>query len=165
MENVRILTSQIKDGLVQKSASKKDEISVMKAMLNDPNYIVGIYDKSGKIGDYCPYADCRKMFSSVISSTTKIPTKEADQLAEKYEVTKNDATTMINISKEFINTYLQTGRKMPLGGRKSTNTSLILRHVDEKKKTIPSKNSDKIHVVIPAHDSVKSESPCPVWLK
>lgn len=167
MENVRALVGEIKDNLVQKSASRKDEVSVAKAMLNDPTYQVGIYNKDGKVGDYCPYADSRKMFANIISATTKISTQEAQDLSNAYEVTKADATSMVNLSKEFANTYLQTGRKLPLGGRKTTNVSLIMKHVEEKEKIIPSKveGGEVRKTTVPSHDTIKSSSPCPDWLK
>ena len=166
MENVRSITSEIKDTLVQKSSSRKDEISVMKAMLNDPSYQVGIYTKDGKVGDYCPYADSRKMLSNVITSTTKISSQESQELANAYEITRQDATSFVNISKEFVNTYLQTGRKLPLGGRMTMNASLIMKHVKEKDKVVPSQNNDERKTTrVPAHDAIKAYCPCPEWLK
>ena len=167
MENLHQVVSEIRDNLKQKSSSQKDEIKVMKAMLNDPNYSVGMYDKSGKIGDYCPYEDSRKMMANVIASTTKINSQEAIGLANNYEVTKSDATTMINISKEFTNTYLQTGRKLPLGGRERIDAKLCIKHVDEKEKGVPNKSNTnkRENVIIPAHDAIKASCPCPSWLK
>lgn len=167
MENVRAVSSEIKDNLQQRSSSRKDETTIMKAMLNDPTYQVGIYDKTGHIGDYCPYADSRKMFANVIATTTKISAQEAQELSNNYEVTKSDANTMVNISKEFIGTYLQTGRKMQLGGRKTSNVSLMLKHVDEKEKVVPKKNQDDEQMTthVPAHDAIRAMCPCPSWLK
>lgn len=166
-ENLRTITSEIKDNLQQRSASRKDETSIMKAMLNDSSYQVGIYDKSGHIADYCPYADSRKMFANIISSTTQIPGSEAQELSNAYEVTKSDATTMVNISKEFVNSYLQTGRKLPLGGRKTMNVSLMMKHVEEKEKVVPTQNEgdERKTTQVPAHDAIRAICPCPNWLK
>ena len=38
---------------------------------------------------------------------------------------------MINISKQFIHTYLETGRKLPLGGREKSNISLVNKTIPE----------------------------------
>ena len=51
MERCKDVISEIKEGLSQRSSSQKDEVRVMRAMLNDPTYSVGIYDKGGKVGD------------------------------------------------------------------------------------------------------------------
>lgn len=162
MENARVIIGEIKDRVQQKSSSRKDEITVMRAMLNDPTYQVGIYSKEGKIADYSPYADSRKMFANIIAETTKIASQEAQELSNAYEVTRSDASAMVNISKEFVNTYLTTGRKLPLGGRKMMDASLILKSVKERDKITP--NSDKV-TRIPAHEAVKAMCPYPTWLK
>ena len=46
------LVNDIKSNLSQKSASRKDEIKVMQAMLNDTSYEVNIYGKDGAEGVY-----------------------------------------------------------------------------------------------------------------
>ena len=71
-ESVKNLVKEIKDGLSQTSSSRKDEVRVMKAMLNDPSYEVDEYGKDGVIGTYNPCKDFRGMCTSIISSTTKI---------------------------------------------------------------------------------------------
>ena len=162
MENVKLLVKDIKENLDKKTASQKDERSVMKAMLNDPNFKVGVYSKAGKVDEYSPYEDSRKLFANVISTTTKMSGSEALELAKGYEVTKSDADSMINISKEFVNTYLNTGRKLPLGGRETSNISLIKKEVAQRETRVP--NQDKT-ALIPAHDSAKVYGSCPAWLK
>lgn len=136
-------------------------------MLNDPSYVVGIYTKDGKVGEYSPYADSRKMIAEVIAETTGISANESESLANAYEFTKSNATSMINLSKEFVNTYLQTGRKLPLGGREKMDGYLYLQTVEETTKQVPSKNTnnERKSVVIPSHSKVKSSSSCPKWLK
>lgn len=166
-ENAKQVIGEIKEICKnQHAVSKKDEIAVMKAMLNDTTFSVGIYDKSGKVGDYCPAEDVRKMLSNVIANTTKISNKEASELAANYEFTKSDATTMINVSKEFINTYLPTGRKLGLGGRETSDIKLLWKEIPEKVAGIPNKgSSDRSSAIIPAHSGIKTSNPCPVWLK
>jgi len=167
MMNVRSITSEIKDNLKQKTGSRKDEVTVMQAMLNDPSYTVGIYTKEGKTGDYCPSADARNMVANIVATTTKISSHEAKELASGYEFTKSDAQAMVNVSKEFVNTYLETGRKLPLGGRKSMSANLILKHVPEREKNCSFSDTDGVKKTthIPAHDAIKVICPCPSWLK
>ena len=166
MEDARKTLAEVTDNVSQQSASKKDEITIMKAMLNDPNFTVGIYDKTGKVGEYCPSADARKMITNVVSTTTRISGKEAAELVDNYEFTKADATSFINISKEFINTYLQTGRKLPLGGRQFSNVELMQKNIQERITGVPSKDSkERKDTFVPAHVGIRASNPCPVWLK
>ena len=174
MENVKNLINEIHTGLSQASASQKDESRVMKAMLNDETFVVDVYNADGKSGSYSPYADARSMVSNIISSATKISKAEADDLAQNYEFKKSDAESLVNISKEFINTYLTTGRKLPLGGRETSNISLTEKKIDETIRMYPKKvgvNSDgsdryeKVQTKVPAYSSIKVIAPCPKWVK
>lgn len=166
MENVREVIDDIKANLTQHSSSRKDEVSVMKAMLNDTEYTVDVYDKTGKCGEYNPSKEFRKVVTSVVSSATRIPMKEAAALVENYEFSKSDASAMINISKEFVNTYLQTGRKLPLGGRITSNVELMWKEIDEKVTGIPVKDSDERgSAKVPAHGGIKTFNKCPIWVK
>lgn len=174
MSNVNAIIEDIKTNLKQRNSSQKDEISVMQAMLNDTEYRVGIYDKSGKTGDYCPAEDFQSMVGSIISSTTKIGKDEAKALAESHEASKTEAKSMVGISKEFVNTYLKTNRKLPLGGREDTNFALSLKEVPERTKPCPRKVGIKDdgssiyetpNKVIPAHAGLKAYGSCPPWIK
>lgn len=174
MEKVKELQKEIKTNLSQISASQKDENRIMRAMLNDMDYVVDVYGKEGKIGTYCPAEDARAMAASIISNTAKIPTAEARELANNHKFSKAEADSMIGISKEFINTFLETGRKLPLGGRENSNVSLSIKRVkdavkpynkisgvDDSGKTI----YEKASTFVPAHNSVKVHASCPSWLK
>ena len=174
MENVKDLIADIRKNLSQTSASRKDEVSVMKAMLNDTSFVVDVYDKDGVSGAYRPAEDARNMVASIIASATKIPQQEAIQLAASYDFKNSDATTMVKLSKEFINTYLETGRKLPLGGREKSNISLALKEVPESMKYYPKKVGvnedgtdrwDSAEKKVAAHNSIKVFSPCPEWCK
>ena len=171
--SVQDLVKEIRESVKQHSSSQKDELRVMRAMLNDPTYKVGIYDKDGKVDEYSPFEDSRKMVGSIIQATTKISNAEATALANDYEFTKSDSATMVNLSKEFVNTYLTTDRKLPLGGREKMSASLLLKHNEnEMVKPCPRKIQDKdgntaivnSFTTIPPHDSVRASSPCPPWL-
>lgn len=174
MENNIISVEQtiqnIKEGLSQRGASSKDENIVMRAMLNDPNFKADIYGKDGVIGQICPHDEATKFTASVVSKTASIPQAEAELLAEKHKYTKSEAQCLVNISKEFTYGYLQTDRKLPLGGREDSNISLLLKEVPETVNTYPKKDENGNYTVpgkvtTPAHKSIKVSSPCPVWLK
>lgn len=156
-ETVKELIEEINKTRTQTSASAKDETRVMRAMLNDPTYKVDVYGKTGIEGQYCPYEESRTMIANIIKSTTKINAKEAEDLANAYEFGKQESTIMVGLSKEFVNTYIETGRKLPLGGREHSNISIA-------KKVKPEKASDSGKVT-PSHNGLKVYSGCPSWLK
>lgn len=173
MENVKELIQEIKGNLSRKT-SQKDELRVMKAMLNDRTYEVGVYGKGGQEGTICPAKEARELIASVMTSAAKIPAAEAEKLAEAHEFKKSEAANFINISKEFINTYLETDRKLPLGGREKSDVSLIRKEVKESTRTYPSKvgvnedgtpRYDHIPVKVKAHTSVRVIAPCPDWVE
>ena len=167
-ERVIDLVKDINTNLKQKSASQKDEVRVMRAMLNDKEFKVGEYSKEGKVGEYSPYEDSRKMVSTILSSAAKIPSSEAKEIADKYEFSKAEATTMINISKEFINTYAHTGRKLPLGAREDMSVAIQLKEVPQSVKQFPKGgigSTERGQVTIPAHNTLKVSGPCPSYLK
>lgn len=174
METVKDLIQEISGGLSQKSASRKDEVRVMGAMLSDPTYQVAVYGKNGPESTYCPCEDFRSMCSSIISSVAKVGGPEATAMMEGYQVKKSEAGSMVNISKEFINTYLPTGRKINLGGRVDSDISLKQKLVPATTRTYPQKigvNEDgtpryaKNPTTIPAHKSIRVHAPCPSWVK
>ena len=169
------LIKEINETRTQTSASAKDELKIMRAILNDPDFVVDVYGKGGVIGQYCPCEDAHAMAANIIKGATKISTKEAEHLAENYEFTKQDANTFINISKEFINTYVETGRKLPLGGREKSNIALSKKVKGERSNNFPKKvgvnddGSDRYETcgegTIPTHNSLRVHSSCPSWLK
>lgn len=178
MENknnqVNALVEEIKKGLSQRSASRKDEIRVMQTMLSDPDYEVSVYDKNGVIDSYNPCKDFRSMCSSIITNTARVSSAEAESMMEGYSLKKSEAASMTNISKEFINTYLHTGRKLPMGGRAMSDVSLSLKEVPAKVRPCPHKigvNEDGSNMyarnpaVVEAHESIRVQAPCPPWVK
>lgn len=174
MENLKEIIADIKGSLSQTSASRKDEVTVMKAMLNDTTFSVGVYGKEGLVDNYCPAEDARSMVAGILKGAAHVSNQEAIQLAGNYEFTNSDATSMVRISKEFVNTYLETGRKLPLGGREKSDVSLAKKEVPESTKIYPMKigveadGSDKWGTGkknVPAHESVKVYSSCPDWCK
>lgn len=174
MSTVLDLIKEIKDNLSQVSSSNKDEVRVMQAMLNDKEYEVGVYTNAGLKETYNPAKDYRAMLSGIVANTTKISKDEAAALVDSYEVSKSDASTMVNVSKEFINTYIATGRKLPFGGREKSNIALSGKEVAETIKTYPKKvgvNEDGTGRYesgerrVPSHFTVKAHGSCPDWVK
>lgn len=174
MSTVLELVKEIKDNLSQVSSSAKDEVRIMQAMLNDKEYEVGVYGNTGLKETYNPAKDFRAMLSGVVASTTKISKEEAASLVDTHEVTKSEASTMVNVSKEFVNTYISTGRKLPFGGREKHNIALSAKEVDETTKTYPKKvgvnedGTDRYETAsrkVPAHVTAKVYAPCPDWVK
>lgn len=138
MEKVKDLIKQINSGLTQVSASKKDEIKIMTAMLNDRDFKIS-FEEDGKPFEYCIANDMREMVGSIISDAVKLPALEAMKLAENYEFKKAEASTLVDLSKDFVNTYLQTGRKLPLGPSVSTHISLSKKEVPASTRRYPIK--------------------------
>ena len=174
MSAVLSLVNEIKDNLSQVSSSNKDEVRVMQAMLNDKEYEVGVYTNSGLKETYNPAKDFRGMLSGIVSNTTKISKDESATLVDSYEVTKSDAATMVNVSKEFVNTYIMTGRKLPFGGREKSNVAICGKEVPETIKTYPKKvgvNEDGTGRYesgerrVPSHFTAKVFGSCPDWVK
>ena len=174
VSTVKSLLDEISSNLSQKSASRKDEIRIMQTMLSDTSYQVNVYGKDGIESVYNPAEDFRDMCASVMSHAAKIPMAEATQLMDGYQVSKNEAASAINISKEFVNTFLKTGRKLPLGAREKSDVSLIRKEVAASTKLYPQKigvgddGSDiysKTPTTIPAHESIRVQAPCPSWIK
>lgn len=164
-ENAKQVIADVTANVSQRSASRKDEITVMKAMMNDSDFSVDVYEKDGKVGEYYPAREIRKMVANVMASTTRIPNKEAAELVDSYEFTKSDAAALVGASKEFVNTYLHTGRKLPLGGRETSNIELMWKEVAKRTAGIPSKDGSRAETIIPAHGGIKASCPCPKWVK
>lgn len=171
---VKSLLKEISSNLSQTSASRKDEVRVMQAMINDTSYTVDIYGKDGPEMSYNPARDFKSMAANIISKAAKVPAAEAEKLVENYDATKSDAQTMVNISKEFVNTFLHTGRKLPLGAREKSDVSLSLKKVESSTRLYPAKvgvNDDgsdryaKTPTTVPAHESVRVHAPCPDWIQ
>lgn len=171
---VRELIKNINDTRTQTSANTRDEVRVAQAMLNDKSYVVDIYDKNGVCGQYSPFEDTRNMVASIIKETTKVSDSEAKNLAENYKFGKNEAKAMVDFGKEYINTYIHTGRKLPLGTRELSSVSLVLNKKAAKVGSYPvpsgvDANGKKIYNTtsgtIPAYETIKVSGSCPKHLK
>lgn len=166
MSDLLKLTQEIKEGLTQTSSSQSDERRFMKTMLNDKEFVADQYSKGEVVGQICPAKEAREMLTTAISAATKIPQAEASQLAEAHEFKNSEAVNMINISKTFVNSYLDTGRKLPLGG--SMDVALSQKHVEETQRPYPKRvgvdeQGKSIYETgfapVPAHNTIKVHNP------
>ena len=174
MSKVQQLVTDIRTNLTQTSSSAKDEEAVMRAMLNDKEYVVGVYGKDGKEGEFCPAEVARDLAANIIHGAAKVSKEEATSLADGYVFKKDDSVKMITLSKEFVNTFVQTGRKLPFGGRETMDAGVSLKEVKKSKRTYPKKvgvNADgtgrfeKAEAEVPAHNSMRVHASCPSWVK
>lgn len=169
---VQALINDIKTHLTQKSASSRDEVRVMRAMLNDRKFQYSEYSNSG-VETHCPAEEFRGMVANIVSGATKISKAEAKTLVDAYDAKKSDAETMVQLSKDFMNTALRTGRSVNLGGTEKSNISIQLKNVEMTTKRYPKKvgvNQDgsikyeNAESIVPAHEGLKVKSPCPDWV-
>jgi hypothetical protein len=161
MEKFQEVFDEVKAGVKQKSSSKKDEVTIMKALMNDSDYSTKIYGTKDGVDTHYPSQELRKVVANAVSEITKIPAKEATELVKNYEFTKSDAQTMVNFSKEFVYSYLQTGRKLPLGGRVESDVELIWKNIGARNANIP--NSSGKSVIIPEHGGIRAINKIPSW--
>lgn len=164
MEN---LISEIKKVTeTQTSINKADELKVMTTMLNDPDFSVGVYDKKiGYIGQRCPHDEAVKFVGDVIQRATGLEKKDATHLASNLEFTKKDAGFLITNMKDFLATYIGTGRKINIMQTSTTEANLFAREMSASTKTIPNKDNPKESRTITTSPYVKlvSQSKCPKY--
>lgn len=174
MKSVQEIVQEIQSTRTQQSASSKDEVAVMRGMLNDTGFKVDVYSAGGVTGTYCPSEDVRGMLAGQIHRTTKIPSQEAANLAAEYEFSRGDAETQVRLSKEFVNTYMGTGRKLPLGSREQSDVSLLQKPIAACDRTYPKKvgiNEDgsdryeKASTHVPAFNGIRAINNCPAHIK
>jgi len=171
---VKKLVDEIKGTITQMTGSKKDEVRVMRAMMNDTSYEVGVYTKEGKADTFNPSKAVRAMAASVMSGAAKIPAAEAASIMEGYEFKNGEAENLVGVAKEFINTYVHTGRKLPLGGREKSDVAISVKEVEAGPRPYPKqigideKTNKPIYgrgeTLVPAYESIKVYAPCPTWV-
>ena len=143
-------------------------------MMNDNTYQVATYAGGGYQGIYNPASSFRRVVSNAMSAVTGMSRMESDALLAKHEFSPQDAREMINFSKEFVLTYLRTGRKLPLGGRDMSNISLKLKDVPGGFVSYPVKVGEDSsgHAIceskeayVGSYQTIKVYGPCPPWRK
>lgn len=164
-KNINDLMKEIKEVTQkQKAASRVDEIRVMKMMLNDPEYKVSVYDRNrGLIGTRCPREEAVKFVTSTTCAITGLETKSATELASNYEFSKKDAMFFLDNSRDFMETYLSTGRKYPIMQTVDSEAALFIKPVASRVKSNPS--SVGASTTIPSFEKVVCRSKSPKYNK
>lgn len=148
----------------QKSSSRVDEIRVMRTMLNDPSFSVSVYDKNkGYIGTRCPREEAVKFAANLSSGITGLDTKSATALAENYEFSKRDAIFLIENGRDFMKTYLSTGRKLPIIQDTNAEASIFYRPTASKEKVVPTSDGGKQTTAVPGYNKVVCRSKSPKY--
>lgn len=151
----------------QHSSSKVDEIRVMRAMLNDPDFTVSVYDKNkGYIGTRCPREEALKFVVNTSTAITGLDVKSARELAQNYEFTKRDASFLIENGRDFTQIYLETGRKYPIVQGEDSEAAIFLREVKSKEKSVPDSTTNSTKsTIVPGYNKVVCRSRCPKYVK
>ena len=160
------LISDIKKNTTQISINKVDEVRVMKSMLNDKNFSIGVYDRNiGYIGQKSPHDDAVKFVKGVVAGATGIDNKDAQILAQEYEFTNKDANFLLTNMRDFLFVYTGTGRKINIMQSADSEASLYIREVDSSKKQVPDKdNPGKTkEVTTSPYTKLVSISKCPKY--
>lgn len=160
------IVSDIKKSTKQISINKVDEVKVMKAMLNDKDFSLGVYDRTqGYIGQKCPHDDAVKFVKNIITGSTGLDSKDSMHLAEQYEFTNRDANFLLSNMRDFLYVYTGTGRKINVMQSADTEASLFIKPVKSMEKLVPDKdNPGKTKkVVTNSYTKLVSNSKCPKY--
>jgi len=150
-----------------KRPSAKDETQIMMGILNDTSFKVTTNVTKECAGElHCPAELFKSVIASAISDTTKMSRDEATSLAESFEISPKDANSMVQVSKDFINTTLDCGKRISLGDLPTRKVSLETKTVAEREREcIKPQTKEKITVKTPEYNTVKAIGKCPDWLK
>jgi hypothetical protein len=136
------LVSDIKKNTKQISINKVDEVRVMKSMLNDPDFSIGVYDRTqGYIGQKSPHTEAVKFVKNIIHDTTGLDNADSQHLAEQYEFTNRDANFLLSNMRDFLYVYTNTGRKINVMQSATTEASLFIKDMKSAEKSIPDKDN------------------------
>ena len=136
------MISEIKKSTSQVSINKVDENRVMRCMLNDPDFRLGVYDKNlGYVGDKCPHEEAVSFVKNIIMGATGLDGKDSKHLAENYEFTKRDANFLLENMRDFTQVYMSTGRKMNIMQSAATEACIFAKSVPAGTKTVPDKEN------------------------
>ena len=160
------LVNEIKKSTSQVAINKVDEVRVMKSMLNDPDYSIGVYDKTvWYVGQKCPHDEAVKFVKNIISGTTGLDSKDSLHLAENYEFTNRDANYLIGNMRDFLYVYTSTGRKINIMQSAATEAAIFTKEIPASKKSVPDKdNPGKTkQITTSPYIKVVSTSKCPKY--
>lgn len=158
------LLSDIKDRAKVVAVNKVDEVNVMRGMLNDPNFTVGVYDKNnGYVGQRCPHNEAISFAKNIIAGSTGLDRKTSEVLANKYEFTKRDATFLLTNMRDFINVYTNSGRKINIVQNANTEAYLFTKEAKPTKKKVPDKDhkGESKEITTSSYTKLVSVTKCP----
>ena len=136
------LISDIKKNVKQVAINKIDEVRVMRSMLNDPDFSIGVYDKTaGYIGQRSPHNEAIKFVRNVVSDATGLDKKDAQVCAERYQFSKRDANFLLDNMKDFLYVYTSTGRKINIMQAANTEANLYTKEMKSTTKRVPDKEN------------------------
>ena len=160
------IVSEINKSKTQVAINKVDEVRVMRSMLNDKNFAIGVYDRNiGYIGQKCPHDDAVKFVKNIVAGATGLDNKDSQVLAEKYQFTNKDANFLLSNMRDFLYVYSTTGRKINIMQSADTEAALYTREVNSVKKQVPDKdNPGKTkEVTTSPYTKLVSLSKCPKY--
>ena len=160
------LITEVKKSTSQTAINKVDEVRVMRTMLNDPEYTVGVYDRTiGYIGQRSPYEEARKFVKNIVAGATGLDNKDAQLLANNYEFTKKDANFLLGNMRDFLYSYMQTGRKINVMQSATTEASLFTKEISGGIKLVPDKDNpgSTKQVETTGYTKLVSSSKCPKY--
>lgn len=136
------MIAEIKKSTTQIAINKVDEVRVMKCMLNDADFTVGVYDKNlGYIGERSPHNEAVNFVKNVVAGATGLDSKDSRHLAENYEFTKKDASFLLDNMRDFIQVYMGTGRKMNIMQTAATEACIFTKPIEAGVKSVPDKEN------------------------
>lgn len=163
IKTVETVIGEIKEKAEKsRKASNGDEVDLMRSMLNDTSFVATTVDNKGEPLQYSPAQTFKKMVTGIIADATGVAKSEAEGLANSYNATTGVATDMIGISKTFVTTMLQTGRKVQLPNGPDSKCTLSAEAKPAGETKVPKTGEVK---AVPAYTKIKSSSSCPAWLK
>lgn len=159
-EKTDTATDKLIDDIVNKttqtSTNRADEVAVMQSMLNDKEFAIGIFDrKDGYVGSRSPRKEAIQLTVDTLSSITGMTSSEALAMSQNHEFTKKDATHFINISKDFVGTYLQTGRKLNVVSDPRVEATINLKTVEAHNKSVPDRDNPGTSKVVVTPEKLK----------
>ena len=140
MTELEEIISDIKKNTKQKAINKVDEVRVMKSMLNDPEFTIGVYDRTaGYIGQKSPHNEAVKFVKDIVSGTTHLDSKDSQILAENYKFTTKNVNFLLDNMRDFLYVYTNTGRKINIIQSATSEACIYTREVGAVNKTVPDK--------------------------
>lgn len=161
------LVYDIRKSTSQVAINKVDEVRVMTSMLNDPDFSLGVYDKTqGYIGQRSPHQEAVKFVKNIISGATGLDSKDSMHLAENYEFTKRDSNFLLTNMRDFLTVYVSTGRKIGLIQSADIDASVFTKEIKASEKLVPDKDNPGSTKKVPTSGYTKlvSSSKCPRYL-